>query len=104
MLVDETPNATIAPGPTASYHGTKRNINNLCVAHAHEGALRKTVKPIVVILVGELHECKGCSIPSIMDNHANKRLSAVVFNVGGKEPCDIYGGNEYPMIDLEGDF
>ena len=40
MLVDETANAVIAPGPTPSNHGTHTNINvsHVAHAHAHEGA------------------------------------------------------------------
>ena len=64
MRVDETDNATIAPGPTPSNRDTPDDINTFHVAHAHalEEALRKTTKQIGVTLEGELHECKGCSM------------------------------------------
>ena len=84
-LVDETANATIAPGPMPNNRDTPTNINDFHVAHAHahEGALRKTAKQIGVTLVGKTHECRGCSlakgirmrmsIPSKTSNRAVKR-------------------------------
>ena len=44
MLVDETANATIAPGPTPSNRDTPVDVNDVYVAeaHTHEGVLRKT--------------------------------------------------------------
>ena len=46
MLVDETANATIAPGPRPSNYDIPVDINDFHVAHVHarEGALRKTAK------------------------------------------------------------
>ena len=83
MLVDETVNAIIEPGPAPRNRNTHGNINYFHIAHAHvhEGALRKTAKQIDVTLEGELHECKGCSmvkgirmsIPSRTDNCAGKK-------------------------------
>ena len=87
MLVDETANATIAPGPTPSSRNIPVGINNFHVAHvhAHEGALRKTAKQMGVILEGKLHECKGClmargvrmSITSKTNSREDKRLLRV---------------------------
>ena len=64
MLVDETTNAIIAPGPTPSNRDTPVGINGFHVAHAHvhEGAPRKTAKQMGVTPEGKLHECKGCSM------------------------------------------
>ena len=64
MLVDETANATIAPGLSPSNRDTPVDINDFHVAHVHayEGALRKTAKHMGVTLEGKLHECKGCSM------------------------------------------
>ena len=52
MLVDETANATIAPGLSPSKRDTPVDVNDFHVAHAHahEGALRKTAKQIGVTL------------------------------------------------------
>ena len=64
MIVDETANATIAPGPTPSIRNAPVAISDFHVTHtrAHERALRKMVKQMVVTLGRELHECKGCSM------------------------------------------
>ena len=64
MLVDETTDATIAPGLSPSNRDTPVDIDGFHVghAHAHEGALRKTAKQMSVTLEGKLHECKGCSM------------------------------------------
>ena len=79
MHVDETANATIAPGLTPSNRDTPVDINDFHVAHAHvhEGALHKTTKQMGATLEGKLHECKGCStakgirmsIPSKTNSH-----------------------------------
>ena len=107
-LVDETANATIAPGPMPRNHDTPTDINvfHVAHAHAHEGALRKTAKQMGITLVGEMHECKGCSsakgirmtIPSKTSNRAVKRLFRVFVDLGGKKHAKSIGGKEYPMI------
>ena len=107
-LVDETANATIAPGLSPSNRDTPININDFHVAHAHahEGALRKTAKQMGVTLGGKLHECKGCSmakgirmsIPSKTHSREDKRLSRVFVDLGGKKHVTSMGGNKYPMI------
>ena len=75
-------------------------------AHAHEGALRKTAKQMGITLVGEMHECKGCSlakvirmfIPSKTSNRAVKRLFRVSVDLGGKKHMKSIGGKKYLMI------
>ena len=64
VLVDETANATIAPGvtPTAQAHPVNINDFHVAHAHAHEGALRKTAKQMGVTLVGTFHDRKGGSL------------------------------------------
>lgn len=53
MLIVETPNASIAPGPMPSDRETSLNVNDFHVAHAHANgrALREVPKRIGVILV-----------------------------------------------------
>ena len=107
-LVDETANATIAPGPIPQNHDTPTDINGFHVAHAHthEGALRRTAKQMGITLVGKMHECKGCSlakgirmtIPSKTSNRAVERLSRVFVDLGGKKYVKSIGGKKYPMI------
>ena len=107
-LVDETANATIAPGVTPTAQADLVNINDFHVAHAHahEGALRKTAKQMGVTLVGQLHECKGCSlakgiwmsIPSKTSNRSVKRLVRVFVDLGGKKHVKSAGGKKYPII------
>ena len=107
-LNDENANAVIAPGPEPSNRGTSVDINafHAAHAHAHEGALRKTAKQMGVILKGELHECKDCSmvkdiwmpIPSKTHGRAAKRLFRVFVDLGGKKDVASMGGNKYPMI------
>ena len=55
ILVDETANATIAPGPMPNNRDTPTDMNDFHVAHTHghEGALRKTAKQMGVTLVGK---------------------------------------------------
>ena len=106
-LVDQTANATIAPGPMPNNHDTPTDINDFHVAHAHahEGALRKTAKQMGIILVGEMHECKGCSlakrirmpIPSKTSNRAVERLFRVFLDLGGKKHVKSIGRKKYPM-------
>ena len=108
MLVDETANATIAPGLTPSNLDTPVDINDFHVAHAHahEGALRNTAKQMGVTLEGKLHECKCCSmakgirmsIPSKTHSREDMRLSRVLVDLGGKKRVTSMGGNKYPMI------
>ena len=108
MLVDETTNASMAPGPMPNNRDTAVDINDFHASHAHarEGALRKTAKQMGVTLEGKLHECKGCSmakrncmsIPSKTDNRGDKRLSCVFVNLGGGKHVTSVGGNKYPMI------
>ena len=108
MLVDETANATIAPGLSSSNRDTPVDINDFHVAHAHahEKALRKTAKQMGVTLEEKLHEYKGCSlangirmsIPSKTHCREDKRHSRVFVNLGGKKHVTSMGGNKYPMI------
>ena len=59
-----------------------------------------------VNLEGEMHECKGCSmpkglrmsIPKETDIRAVKRLSRVFVDLGGKRRVAYVGRNKYPMI------
>ena len=104
MLVDETANATIAPGLTPSNRDTLVGINDFHVAHAHvhEGALRKTAKKMDVTLKGKLHECKGCSTAkgirmSILpktNSREDKRLSRVFVDLEGKKHVTSVGGGD----------
>ena len=110
MLVDETANATIAPGPGPARRNrdTPLDINDFHVAHAHahEGAQRKAAKQLGVTLEGKLHEFKGCSmakgmrmfIPPKTNNREDKRLSRVFVGLGLKTYVTFVGGNKYPMI------
>ena len=61
-LVVEAVNATIVPGPMPSNRDIPTGTNDFHITHAfaQEGVLRKTAKQIGVILVGKMHECKGC--------------------------------------------
>ena len=113
MLVDETANATIAPGLASSKRDTIVDIIDFHVAHthAHEGALRKTAKQVGVTLEGKLHECKSCSIaertacPSHStktNSRGDKRLSRVFVNLGGNKNVTSMGGNKYPRIISDG--
>ena len=107
-LNDENANAVIAPGPEPSNRGTPVDINvfHAAHAHAHEGALRKTVKQMHVTLKGELHECKGCSMatgirmpfPSKTHGRAVKRLFRVFVDLGGKKHVASRGCNKCPMV------
>ena len=84
VLIDETANATVAPGPMPNNHDTLNDINDFHVAHAHdhEGALHKTAKQMRVTLFGKMHDSKGCSsakgirmsFSSRTSNRAVKRL------------------------------
>ena len=58
VLVSETANATIAPGPTPTNRSDPININNFhrVHAHAHKGALWRTAKKVGVTPVGTLYE------------------------------------------------
>ena len=88
-------NATIALGPTPSNRDTPVDINDfhVALAHAHEGALRKTAKRMGVTIEGKLHECKGCSMtkeirmstPSKTNSRQDKRLSRVFVDLGGNK-------------------
>ena len=108
ILLDETANATIAPGLTPSNRDTPVDINDFYVAHthAHEGALRKTAKQLGVTLEGKLHECKGCSmakgirmsIPSKTHSREDKILSRVFVDLGENKRVTSMGENMYPMI------
>ena len=108
MLVDETANATIAPGLSSSNRNTPVDINDFHVAHAHahDGALRKTTKQMGVTLEGKLHECKGCSsakgnrmsIPSKTHCREDKILSRVFVDLGGNKYVTSMGGDKYPII------
>ena len=93
ILIDETANVTIAPGPTLSNRHSPVDINDFHVAHchAHEGALRKTAKHMNITLEAKLHECEGCSmakgidmsIRSKTENRGDERLSRVFVDLGG---------------------
>ena len=114
MLVDETANATTAPGLSPSNRDTPVDINDFRVAHAHvhEGALRKTAKQMGVTLEVKLHECKGCllaegirmSIPSKTHCREDKRLSRVFVDLGGKKHVTSMRGNKYPTMIIRDDF
>ena len=102
MLIDETANATIAPGHTPSNRDTPVDINDFHVAHAHahEGALRKMAKQMGVTFEGKLHECKGCSmvkgicmsIPSKTNSRKDKILSRVYVDLGESKYVTSVGG------------
>ena len=106
-LVDETANATIAPGPMPNNRDTPTDINDFHIvhAHAHKGALRKTARQMSITLVGKMNECKGCSlakgirmsIPSKTSDRAVKRLFRVFMDLGGKMHVKSIGGKKYPM-------
>ena len=108
ILVDETANATIAPGRTPSNRDTPVEINDFHIAHAHahEGALRKTAEQMGVTLEGKLHECKGCSmakgihmsVPSRTHSREDKRRSRVFVDLGGKKHVTSMGRSNYPVI------
>ena len=102
ILIDETANATIAPGPTLSTRHSPVDINDFHVAHcyAHEGALRKTAKQMNVTLKAKLHVCKSCSmakqiqisIRSKTENRGDERLSRVFVDLGGGSLWRLWGG------------
>ena len=104
MLVDETANATIEPGPTPSNRDTPVDINDFHVAHSHShgGALRKMAKQRGFTLGGKLHECKGCSIakgirmsiPSKTNGRECKRLSRAFVDLGEKKHVASVGENK----------
>ena len=108
MLVDETANATIAPGLTPSNRDTPVGINGFHGAHthAHGGALRKTAKQLGITLEGKLHKYKGClmaegirvSIPSKTNSRGDKKQSRVFVDLGGNKHLTSIGENKYPMI------
>ena len=113
MLVDETANAIIAPGLTSSKRDTLVDINEFYVAHAHahEGALRKTVKQMGVTLEGKLHECESCSMaegtacpshPTKTNSRGDKRLSRVFVDLGGNKNGASMGGDKYLRIISDG--
>ena len=65
MFVVETASATIAPGHKPSNRDTPVDINDFRVAHAHEGAIRKTVKQMgVSISVRAARRQKESACPS----------------------------------------
>ena len=107
-LNDENVHAVTAPGTEPSNQGTPVDFNlfHAAHAHAHERALRKTVRQMGVTLKGELHECKGCSmakyirmpIPSKTHGRLDKTLFCVFVDLGGKKHVAFMGGNKYSMI------
>ena len=82
-LVDETANATIAPGVTPTAQADLVNINDFHVAHAHahEGALRKTAKQMGVTLVGNYMNARGSYWP---------REPGCQFRRRGAQICTLY--------------
>ena len=107
-LNDENVNAVIAPAPKPSNRGTQVDINafHTAHAHAHNGALRKTAKPMGVALKGELHEYKSCSmakgvrmpIPWKTHGRADKILLRAFVDLGGRNTWRLWGGDKYSMI------
>lgn len=55
-LVDETANATIAPGPTTNAQADPVDINGFRIAHSHfhKGVVRQNVKQMCVALCGKI--------------------------------------------------
>ena len=108
MLVDETANATIAPGLAPSNRDTPVDINGFHGAHihAHRGALRKTAKQMGITLEGKLYKYKGClmaegirvSIPSKTNSRGDKKQSRVFVDLGRNKRLTSMGENKYPMI------
>ena len=109
MLVEETDNATIAPGLSPSNRDTPVGINDFHVAHDHATRERYARRPSKLALPSK-ESCmsaraarwqkKGIfmSIPSKTHSREDKILSRVFVDLGGKKHVTSIGGNKYPMI------
>ena len=101
-MVDTTACAVIAPGqakaPTTS---TAINLLHCTYGNTHEALLKQMVKQQGVSLSGELHECRGCSMPKGLqkpiarstDTRADKKLSGCLLISVGRWPYQVSVGN-----------
>ncbi|CAB1120053.1 unnamed protein product [Ectocarpus sp. CCAP 1310/34] len=94
--------------PSNPKHKTTMDVNEFhnIYAHSHKGLLRTTAKRLGTELVGEMHECTGCSMAKAVKkgiaretkSRSDKKLGRVFVDLGGRKDVASVGGKHYPMI------